>query len=418
MEAEAASSEHNLGTGKGAFGHNPLLASGGLVRPVWDPKGKGNATRHREQKQTWRRVQDDNDDNEQWILDGGLHGFSTEDSLLNTEEPPSSRYSVIPFTQQRVSHARAGDHIDLVSVLACQETAANVILVLLLRMPQLHPRYQVLETQFDDANQTMASTAVALRFKMLTQEAPEELRITFFDRGLVTQFEGLHPPSHPSTGLPALNTYGFWKLKMPVIENQVSGYNPHGRSVSMEVPPLVVKAQEIARLFEYSTEDVLRGAKEYLKEMDDGLANEESILSQIPTYVTAVPTGDEEGLYLAVDLGGTNFRVCSVYLHGNGTHTIRQSKTKIPKELMITKNYKELFDFMAEHIDEFIHEHMSEHWSSHLEKMRKDREQYVYEEYFDLGFTFSFPVAQHAINKGTLIRWTKGFDIDDAVGRD
>lgn len=40
------------------------------------------------------------------------------------------------------------------------------------------------------------------------------------------------------------------------------------------------------------------------------------------------------------------------------------------------------------------------------------------EEIFQLGFTFSFPVNQIGINKGTLLRWTKGFDIDDAIGRD
>ncbi|KAJ4152042.1 glucokinase [Fusarium oxysporum] len=34
------------------------------------------------------------------------------------------------------------------------------------------------------------------------------------------------------------------------------------------------------------------------------------------------------------------------------------------------------------------------------------------------GFTFSFPVKQLAINKGLLIRWTKGFDIPDAIGKD
>ena len=33
-----------------------------------------------------------------------------------------------------------------------------------------------------------------------------------------------------------------------------------------------------------------------------------------------------------------------------------------------------------------------------------------------LGFTFSFPVMQTSINSGNLVRWTKGFDIDDAVG--
>jgi hypothetical protein len=69
-------------SGAGAFGRNPLLASGSLIRPVWKaPDSKlqqgttDGDTSRREKKQTWRRVQDDNDDNEQWILDGGLHGY-------------------------------------------------------------------------------------------------------------------------------------------------------------------------------------------------------------------------------------------------------------------------------------------------------------------------------------------------------
>ena len=36
----------------------------------------------------------------------------------------------------------------------------------------------------------------------------------------------------------------------------------------------------------------------------------------------------------------------------------------------------------------------------------------------DLGFTFSFPVNQEGLNKGTLIRWTKGFDVKNVVGKD
>ncbi|KAE8374794.1 putative zinc finger motif, C2HC5-type-domain-containing protein [Aspergillus bertholletiae] len=61
-----------------AFSRNPLLAAGGLMRPVWKgPDGKpGEARPQKERGQTWRRVQDDKDDNEQWILDGGLHGYT------------------------------------------------------------------------------------------------------------------------------------------------------------------------------------------------------------------------------------------------------------------------------------------------------------------------------------------------------
>ncbi len=35
-----------------------------------------------------------------------------------------------------------------------------------------------------------------------------------------------------------------------------------------------------------------------------------------------------------------------------------------------------------------------------------------------LGFTFSFPCVQLALNKAFLVRWTKGFDVGDAVNKD
>jgi hypothetical protein len=69
----AAPVEHGaISSGSGAFSRNPLL--GGLIRPtikVSESKGKD---KDGERKQTWRRVQDDNDDNESWILDGGVYG--------------------------------------------------------------------------------------------------------------------------------------------------------------------------------------------------------------------------------------------------------------------------------------------------------------------------------------------------------
>lgn len=51
-------------------------------------------------------------------------------------------------------------------------------------------------------------------------------------------------------------------------------------------------------------------------------------------------------------------------------------------------------------------------------RLTGNNEVYREEEIFDLGFTFSFPVNQVSINRGTLIRWTKGFDIPDAIGKD
>lgn len=118
---------------------------------------------------------------------------------------------------------------------------------------------------------------------------------------------------------------------------------------------------------------------------------------------------------MAVDLGGTNFRVCSVQLHGDTTFSLTQSKIMIPRELMASGTSKDLFLFLARQIEAFLRIHHNEHFEAHLRRRRDGNEE---EDLFDLGFTFSFPVRQSGINSGTLIRWTKGFNIPDAVGHD
>jgi hypothetical protein len=72
-----------ISSGSGAFARNPLL--GGLIRPtikVEESKGKDKDSGR---KQTWRRVQDDNDDNEQWILDGGVYGSRADNVSLEMD---------------------------------------------------------------------------------------------------------------------------------------------------------------------------------------------------------------------------------------------------------------------------------------------------------------------------------------------
>ncbi|KAI2484675.1 C2HC5 finger protein [Pyrenophora tritici-repentis] len=74
---------NTLSSGSGAFSKNPLL--GGLIRPtikVEESKGK---EKEGGRKQTWRRVQDDNDDNEQWILDGGVYGSKADNVSLEMD---------------------------------------------------------------------------------------------------------------------------------------------------------------------------------------------------------------------------------------------------------------------------------------------------------------------------------------------
>ncbi|KAI4638317.1 hypothetical protein J4E93_010117 [Alternaria ventricosa] len=181
---------------------------------------------------------------------------------------------------------------------------------------------------------------------------------------------------------------------------------------------LADQAKRVAAEFDFDDNAVNKAVKEFIREMDEGLEKEGTEMSQIPTYVTAVPNGTEKGLYMAVDLGGTNFRVCSIELRGNTTFSLTQSKVAIPRELMVAKTSKELFSFLAKQIEAFLKLHHEEHYAGTLRRRDGKAGEPEDEEIFNLGFTFSFPVHQIGINKGMLMRWTKGFDIQDAVGKD
>jgi hexokinase len=87
---------------------------------------------------------------------------------------------------------------------------------------------------------------------------------------------------------------------------------------------------------------------------------------------------------------------------------------------MLAKTAKELFSFLAKQIELFLQTHHEDHFEVHVKRRQtvSTPEGYRDEHIFRLGFTFSFPVHQIGINRGTLIRWTKGFDIADAIGQD
>jgi hexokinase len=153
------------------------------------------------------------------------------------------------------------------------------------------------------------------------------------------------------------------------------------------------------------SKDVLEKILERFHErMFFGLANDNQNMLMIPTFVTGVPDGSEQGTYLALDLGGTNLRVCEVILDGKGSFTMKQQKYKVSDELKRGKA-KTLFTFIAQSVKTFLESESNSGSPSSNEELL-------------LGFTFSFPCEQTAIDQGTLIKWTKGFDADDAIGQE
>lgn len=68
---------------------------------------------------------------------------------------------------------------------------------------------------------------------------------------------------------------------------------------------LLSEAARIASQFDYPAAEVQRGVTEYIREIDEGLSKEHTTLSQIPTYVTAVPNGTEKVRFTTNQLPST-----------------------------------------------------------------------------------------------------------------
>lgn len=114
----------------------------------------------------------------------------------------------------------------------------------------------------------------------------------------------------------------------------------------------------------------------------------------------AFPSGHETGTFLALDMGGTNLRVCEIILTDvKSEFDIIQSKYRMPEELK-SGTSEELWEYIADCLQQFIESH---HQGKKIEKLH-------------LGFTFSYPATQDYIDHGVLQRWTKGFDIDGVEG--
>lgn len=156
----------------------------------------------------------------------------------------------------------------------------------------------------------------------------------------------------------------------------------------------------IEKSFNFIFKDAKKIIKHFHMEMSKGLIGNKSSLAMIPTFVD-IPTGSETGRFIALDLGGTNFRVLDVALKGNGIIEVTAEEKFRLENKDITGTGKRLFDFIAESIRSFM-------LANKIELSEKR----------NLGFTFSFPVKQSNIANGILLCWNKGFSARNVVGKD
>ncbi|CAO2596140.1 Hk3, partial [Lemmus lemmus] len=137
--------------------------------------------------------------------------------------------------------------------------------------------------------------------------------------------------------------------------------------------------EETLAPFQLSFEQLKMVQAQMRTAMIKGLQGEASSLRMLPTYVRGTPDGSERGDFLALDLGGTNFRVLLVRV-AEGSVQITNQVYSIP-ESVAKGSGQQLFDHIVDCIVDF------------------QQNQGLSGQSLPLGFTFSFPCKQLGLDQ-------------------
>ncbi|KAI9534412.1 Hexokinase-2 [Dissostichus eleginoides] len=166
----------------------------------------------------------------------------------------------------------------------------------------------------------------------------------------------------------------------------------------------MVQVDKYLHHFQLSDKTLMDLSVRFRREMDRGLSrdtNPTAAVKMLPTFVRSTPDGTEQGEFLALDLGGSNFRVLLVKVMANGKQEVEMENQiyEIPEHIMRGCG-SELFDHIADCLANF------------MEKLGiKDKK-------LPLGFTFSFPCQQTKLDESVLVHWTKSFRAYGVEGKD
>ncbi|RFU36277.1 hypothetical protein B7463_g16, partial [Scytalidium lignicola] len=170
-----------------------------------------------------------------------------------------------------------------------------------------------------------------------------------------------------------------------------------------------------------STSSIKKTAREFLDEIEtlfrgptnrlpllalsDGMKKqlEECLLDNrwcmLPSYNSELPTGNESGTFLALDVGGSTFRVALIELSG-GENGAQESKILGRGTFKIDNPVRKLegkafFEWMADRIDEILSGQLAGYGTSKSPLL--------------MGLAWSFPIEQTSLRSGRIQGMGKGF---------
>lgn len=167
-------------------------------------------------------------------------------------------------------------------------------------------------------------------------------------------------------------------------------YEKSMEEFTTEVRGLFEEPLDLDRLLKYSGQ-LQREYKERLQS---------SNISMLPSYQHTLPTGSEKGDFLALDVGGSTFRVALIRLcgkkeDGESEIQIRRIRNVVIDEKIRGLQGEAFFDWMADRIADMLAEY------NHMNGTTNAR--------LPMGLAWSFPVEQTSPRTGKLLAMGKGF---------
>ncbi|KAJ5180472.1 Hexokinase-1 [Penicillium capsulatum] len=155
-------------------------------------------------------------------------------------------------------------------------------------------------------------------------------------------------------------------------------------------------ADEVDNLFStpLSTDKMTDMSEKIRAQFRHGLQS--SPCCMLPSYNHALPTGAEKGTFLALDVGGSTFRVALIELDGRGQdmRIVKVSSSQIDNTVKLLEG-TQFFDWMAGQIENMLKEVGTDYG-------RGDTT-------LPMGLSWSFPIEQTSMGSGNVIHMGKGF---------
>lgn len=138
--------------------------------------------------------------------------------------------------------------------------------------------------------------------------------------------------------------------------------------------------------------DMEKTCQIFLKEMERGLAAEQSSLAMLPTYIEIERQIPLNKPVIVMDAGGTNFRVATVSFDQDGNSNIENFKLFPMPGVKQQVSKDEFFNIMAGYLDEII------------------------DKSSNIGFCFSYPIEIFPNKDGKVLYFSKEIKADEVAG--